>query len=111
MGFFDRLFHRDAGSTLTRRAPAPSAVSSWNAEQRTFEATLSTGAPVERFDTRGTFDEVLDVRGAQLPESVPLLDSHNRDSVDRVIGSVGTLRLDSGRIVGTVQLSRHNPQA
>ena len=36
MTFFDRLFHRDAAETLTRRAPA-AAASSWNAETRTFE--------------------------------------------------------------------------
>jgi HK97 family phage prohead protease len=110
MNFFNRIFARDAGATLTRRAPS-SAVTSWNAEARTFEAVLSTGAAVERHDTRGAYDEVLDVRAAQLPQSVPLLDSHARDSIDRVIGTVANLRVENGELRGLVTLSRHNPQA
>jgi hypothetical protein len=111
MTFFDRLFARDAGADLhTRRAPAVAATS-WNAESRTFEAVLSTGAAVERQDARGVFDEVLDLAGASLPERIPLLDSHARDSVDRVIGHVSGLRVVSGDLVGTVTLSRHSPQA
>src|SRR4051812_46033092 len=110
MNFINRLFHRDAGVMLTRRAPN-STVTSWNADARTFEAVLSTGAAVERFDTRGAYDEVLDVRAASLPASVPLLDSHARDSVDRVIGTVTNLRVEGGELHGLVTLSRHNPQA
>jgi hypothetical protein len=110
MTFFDRLFHRDAGGTLTRRAPAVAAAS-WNAQARTFEAVLSTGAAVERQDARGAYDELLDLSGASLPERIPLLDSHARDSVDRVLGSVAGMRVVNGELVGTTTLSRHNPQA
>ena len=72
---------------------------------------LSTGAPVERQDARGAFEEVLDLAGASLPERIPLLDSHARDSVDRVLGHVASMRVVNGELVGVVTLSRHNPQA
>ena len=110
MNLIARLFHREAVETLTRRAPAVAA-SSWNAEARTFTAVLSTGAPVERQDARGAFEEVLDLAGASLPERIPLLDSHARDSVDRVLGHVASMRVVNGELVGVVTLSRHNPQA
>lgn len=111
MNIFNRIFARDAGTTLTRRAPASSGASSWNAETRTFEAVLSTGAGVERFDSRGAYVEVLDLSGVTLPHSIPLLDSHARDTVDRVLGTVTNLRVEGGELRGTPQLSRHNPQA
>lgn len=104
---------REAPAPLTRRAPAAvrPIPSSWNPEARTFEAVLATSTAVERADTRGVFDEVLAIEGATLPERVPLLDSHARDSVDRVIGHVSALQVVNGELVGTVTLSRHNPQA
>lgn len=102
-----------APGTLTRRAPAAMRPipSTWDPEARTFDATLATGTAVERQDTRGVFDEVLDITAATLPGRVPLLDSHARDSVDRVIGHVSALQVVNGELVGTVTLSRHNPQA
>jgi HK97 family phage prohead protease len=109
--FLDRLLHRrEADATHTRRAPAV-AVTSWNTEARTFAAVLSTGAPVERQDARGAYDELLDLNGASLPDRIPLLDSHARDSVDRVLGHVANMRVVNGELVGTATLSRHNPQA
>lgn len=104
---------REAPGTLTRRAPAAvrPIPSTWHPESRTFQAVLATGTAVERQDTRGVFDEVLAIEGATLPERVPLLDSHARDSVDRVIGHVAGLQVVNGELVGTVTLSRHNAQA
>jgi HK97 family phage prohead protease len=70
------------------------------------------GTAVERQDSRGVFDEILSLRdGLTLPDRLPLLDSHNRESVDRVIGSVTDLRLVDGELRGRVALSRHNEQA
>jgi hypothetical protein len=94
---------------LTRRAPA--VTSSWNADTRSFDVSLSAGAPVERNDTRGAYVELLDLTGAALPDRVPLLDAHNRDSVDRVLGHVSALRVEGGQLCGTATLSRHNPAA
>lgn len=97
-----------AGS-FTRAAPM--AAATWDAENWTFQITLSAGAPVERQDRRGVFDEVLDLRGAVIPDRVPLLDSHNRFELDGRLGEVTNIRLEGGQLVGTAQLSKHSPMA
>ena len=95
---------------ITRRATLPA--SSWNAETATFEATLSTaGAAVERWDARGAYDEILSLSQPSWPARVPLLDSHGRESVDRQLGSVDTLRVVGGDLLGRATLSRHNPRS
>jgi len=95
---------------ITRRATLPA--SSWNAETATFEATLSTaGAAVERWDARGAYDEILSLSQPSWPDRVPLLDSHGRESVDRQLGSVDTLRVVGGDLLGRATLSRHNPRS
>ncbi|MGA0563086.1 prohead protease/major capsid protein fusion protein [Ancylobacter sp. VNQ12] len=94
---------------LTRRAPLPA--SSWNADTLTFEAVLSAGAPVERWDVRGPYDEILLLSQPSWPARVPLLDSHGRESVDRQLGSVDTLRVVGGDLLGRATLSRHNPRS
>lgn len=94
---------------LTRRAPLPA--SSWNADTLTFEAVLSTGAAVERWDVRGPYDEILLLSQPAWPARVPLLDSHGRESVDRQLGSVDTLRVVGGDLLGRATLSRHNPRS
>jgi hypothetical protein len=94
---------------LTREAPFRR--SSWNPETRTFDLVLSVGAPVERYDLNGPFDEVLDLRGASMPALVPLLDTHNRFNLDGKLGEVTNIRLESGQLVGTATLSRHAPLA
>ena len=111
MTFLDRLLHRDAAAVLERRSTGVAAATSWNRETRSFEAVLSTGAAVERHDARGVFDEVLDLAAGSLPDRVPLLDSHARDTVDRVIGHVSALRVVNGELRGLATLSAHNPQA
>lgn len=106
---------RDAVAILTRRAPPATGpvISTWNADSRTFEAVLSAGSAVERSDARGSYDELLDLMTGPhpLPFKVPLLDSHSRDSVDRVIGHASNIRVQAGELVGLVTLSAHNPQA
>ncbi len=91
---------------LTRRAPLPA--SSWDADSQTFEAVLSTGAAVERWDVRGPYDEILLLSQPAWPARVPLLDSHGRESVDCQLGSVDTLRVVGGDLLGRATLSRHN---
>jgi hypothetical protein len=100
---------REAAGTFTRAIPVTA--STWNAESWTFEVILSAGSPVERQDRRGSFDEILDVRGAVIPERLPLLDSHNRFELDGKLGEVTNIRLDGNRLVGTARLSRHSPLA
>lgn len=100
---------RDTAGTITRAITV--AASTWNAEAWTFDVVLSAGSAVERQDRRGAFDEILDVRGAVIPERLPLLDSHNRLELDGRLGEVTNIRLEGGKLVGTAHLSRHSPMA
>jgi HK97 family phage prohead protease len=93
---------------LTRAAPLRA--SSWDAESYTVQAVLSTGAAVERYDSRGAFDEVLSL-DQQWPASIPLLDSHSRGSVDDRLGEVVDIKTVGSELRGTVRLSKHNERA
>lgn len=99
----------DPAGMFTRAIPV--AASTWNAEALTIDVVLSAGAPVERHDRRGRFDEILDLRGAVIPDRLPLLDSHNRFELDGRLGEVTGIRLEGGRLVGTAMLSKHSPLA
>lgn len=56
---------------------------------------LATEQPAKVFDwSRGEFvDEVLLIDGIAIPDHLPLLDSHSRESVGNVIGSVRDIRV------------------
>lgn len=95
--------------TFTRAVPV--APSTWNAEAQTIVIVLSAGAPVMREDRRGVFHEILDVRGAVIPERLPLLDSHNRHQLEGRLGEVTDIHLAGNQLVGTARLSRHSPLA
>lgn len=94
---------------LTRAAPLRA--SSWSADEWSFDLTLSTGSARTMTDSRGQFEEVLDLTGATFPDQIPLLDSHNRHSLDDQIGTVTDIRLDGGALVGKARLSRHSERA
>lgn len=94
---------------ITRRSPL--APASWNAEDWTFNLVLSTGAAVERYDSRGPYLELLAVEGATFPATLPLLDSHARDSLDAKLGTVDAIRAVDGKLAGRARLSRHNPRS
>jgi HK97 family phage prohead protease len=98
----------DTTGPLTRAAPLRA--SSWNAETYTVAAVLSTGATVERYDSRGAFHEVLSL-DQKWPESIPLLDSHSRGSVDDRLGDVIDIKTVGTELHGTVRLSKHNERA
>lgn len=80
---------------------------SYNHETRTFDAVISTGAPVERRDSRGAFTEILDLSGID-PASLiglPVLDSHRQSGSENAIGSIIAVRSDSSLLIATVRLS------
>ncbi|MFN4142780.1 prohead protease/major capsid protein fusion protein [Aestuariivirga sp.] len=90
---------------ITRRAPLTP--QSWNTEERTLEVVFSTGAPVERYDARGAYEERLsldqdwsDFKGA------PVLNSHRRGSVEDVIGSVQSAWTVGQEARAIIKLSR-----
>lgn len=73
-----------------------------NAETRSIEAVLCTETPVTVIDWRSyeEIDEVLLMRGAKLPAQLPLLESHNRYTLDAVLGSVRELQSEGSNTVG-----------
>jgi phage head maturation protease len=78
-----------------------------NAEQRTVEATISTGDPVEVYDWRRgeTIDEVLLPEGARIPSQMPMLANHSRSSLRDVLGSVRDLRVDGNSVAGRLHFA------
>lgn len=63
------------------------------AEDRSIPIVLASEAPVPTFDfaRKDVVDEVLNLDGMSLPQQVPLLDSHNRETVRGVLGSIRDL--------------------
>lgn len=72
-----------------------------NKDERTVPAVLSTDTPIER----GDYFEVLDHAGADLSRAkdrgLPLIESHDQYRVN--IGKVENIRVDDGRLVGSVR--------
>ena len=55
--------------------------------------------------------ELLAVDGATFPATLPLLDSHARDSLDAKLGTVDSIGVVGGKLTGRARLSRHNPRS
>jgi hypothetical protein len=102
-------FTRDAVLDLVERS-AELAPSTFSAENFTVDVIFSSGAAVERSDLQGRFLEVLEMTAsaADLSEFVggPVLDAHNRTSSRSIYGTVSAARIDNGRGLATIQLSR-----
>ncbi len=81
--------------------------STLDAAKRTVEAVLSTEDPVRVFDLRSwtIIREILLIEGMRVPTQVPLLDSHNRDSIKQQLGSTRSIRIEKGQLIGTRHLS------
>ena len=88
--------------TLTRAALAFSP-ESLNRDTGTVDATLSTGAPVQR----SGFIERLAVgrENVTLADRIPVLDSHRQGSIADVLGRVVDVRFEAGRIDATLRIS------
>lgn len=95
-----------ANSLLQRTAAAPVSI---NADERTFEATLSTGSAVPRMDQAGPFLERLEVSAGAVDVAAlvgaPLLDGHQRTRARDVLGRVLDARIEGDAIVGRIQFS------
>jgi hypothetical protein len=90
---------------LTREIPIRPAT--FNAAARTVEVIAATATPVRRRDARGEYDEILDVRGADLAAFVgaPVLNGHRAQGIDNIIGAVINARVEGEEIIATLQLS------
>lgn len=80
---------------------------SYDAEARTVEVILSSGAPVRRY----WFTEELEISETAIELArvtggvCPLLDTHNQYQLDGVIGRVLSARIEDGKLIGTVQFA------
>ncbi len=100
------LARRDIGSDLATRE-AVIQPSTFNATARTVELVVATATPIRRRDPRGEFDEILDVRGADLSalRGAPVLNGHRAQGIDNIIGTITDARLEGDQIIATAQLS------
>lgn len=99
------------GANLTRLASedisARFAASTYNPKTRTVTAVLSVGSRVPRF---GVFEELsiapdaIDLRRVALGQ-VRLLDSHNRSSVEAILGVIADAWIEGGKLLGRIQFS------
>ena len=89
----------------TRRASF--APSSFDPESRTIEAVISTGADVQRRDSRGPFIERLDTSAVDPAglAGIVVLDGHRQTGSEHVVGTVVSARREGAAIVATIRLS------
>ena len=79
-----------------------------NEDDRSIEAILTTQERTEVYDwtRRRVVEEVLLMGGLrEIPEQVPLLDSHQQASTANVIGSTRDIRIESNQLIGRLYLS------
>lgn len=91
----DTVEHRFAGGTPT----------SYSAADHTAECVISAGAAVTRI--YGT--EVLEISRAAIDLSripCPLLDSHNQQSIDNVLGVIEHAWIDGGKLHGRIRFAQ-----
>lgn len=77
--------------------------------ERTFEAVVATAQRAAVFDFRSfeVIDEILLARGGEFPQSVVLLDDHDRtNGVSSVIGSAFAFRLEGDQWIGRGKVGR-----
>lgn len=92
----------DAAAVLTRAAIS-FAPASLNREAGTVEATLSTGAPVQR---QGYVERLaIGPDNVEIAPRIPVLDSHRQTSITDVLGHVAGVRFEGGRLDATLRIS------
>jgi phage head maturation protease len=90
----------------TRKMPLTAGPKTMNSEARQVQAVMATENPVRVYDwDLGIVEEVLLMSGASYPEQVPLLDSHDRSTVETVLGSVSAIKVQGLELLGLVEFS------
>ena len=85
---------------------APFAPSTWNAEARTVEAVISTGADVQRRDARGPYTERLDLSGVDPASLVGLPVQVNHETTTKAtVGVIAAARREGAALVATIRFS------
>jgi hypothetical protein len=106
LAFSNKLLSRDIGDILEVR-DAVTRPRTFSAAARTVEVIAATTTPVSRRDAQGEFDEVLDLRGADLDALIgaPVLNGHRSEGIDNILGSVIDARVEGDQIIATLQIS------
>ena len=94
---------RDVSGQLELRATTV------NPADLTVEAVLSSEGRVEMFDWRSgeMIEEVLLADGVDTPDQLPMLDSHSRNGIANVLGSIRRIRKgDDGQTIGVLHFVR-----
>lgn len=105
----ETLEHTREIEQLQRRAIID--ISSYNAEERTFDAVFATESPVLMRTWDGAYNEVLRMSGLRterLDKGVSLLDNHKAygSVTENVLGIQIDYRVEQGRAVATIKLSQ-----
>ena len=74
-------------------------------KKKSVEVVIATENPVERYDENSgqVIPEILKMSGIQFrgnKKQLPIVDSHDRSTVQNVLGSVRNLRIERGQLVG-----------
>lgn len=71
-------------------------------ENRSIPLVLATESPVRVYDLERmqVVDEVIRLDGMDMPSQVPMVDSHGRESVKNVLGSIRDFSVEDGQLVG-----------
>lgn len=99
----DGLHRSDALELDVREAALGS--STWNAQTRSVRAIIASGAGVPRRDYKGDYLERLDPAGMTAAPGVKLLNAHQRQTLDHLLGTVSDVRVVGERVEATLQLS------
>jgi len=77
-------------------------IASFDKEKRTVEAVMSTETPVTvpDYDLMEMVDEILPMGGAEIPEQVPLLDTHDDSTITKQLGSTRSIRIEGEKMIG-----------
>jgi HK97 family phage prohead protease len=91
----------------TRRAPATVTPKSFDAKARTFDAVISTGAPVQRKDAQGLYTETLDLTAIDLAtlRGIPVLTEHASGDFNSHVGTVESARFEAGQLIARIRLT------
>ena len=83
-----------------------------NVEERSVEAVIATENRVTVMDLSRfeVIDEILLMDGVEVPRQIPLLENHQRESLDTHLGSIRNIRVDGRQLIGRLYLA-DTPQA
>ena len=74
-----------------------------NEDERSVDAVVATEKPTLVFDLMRfeVVEEILRMDGVRLPKQVPMLDSHDRSTIQKTLGSTRNFRVEDGRLMAT----------